>query len=73
MLASQVQSTFVPVPVPLATSTPFWSRTLTVQSTELESRAVKRTGPPRFPATAGSYSFGSPVLATAERMAGSWA
>ena len=38
---------------PLATTFPAWSFTVTVQSAVLESRAVKRTGPPRAPAKAG--------------------
>jgi hypothetical protein len=53
-LESQVQSTAVPVPAPLATTAPLSSRTVTVQGAELEIRAVNRIGPPKLPLATGS-------------------
>ena len=53
-LASQVQSTAVPVPVPCATTPPPASFTCTSQARDDERRAVRRTGPPTAPATSGS-------------------
>src|SRR6188472_936106 len=70
---SQVQSTLPPMPPPLATTALFWSRTITVQATRSESLAVKCTGPPLVPVTAGAYSFGRPVCPTAARIDGSFA
>jgi hypothetical protein len=52
-VASQVQSTAVPVPPPPATLFPAESVTVTVQGSGFERYAVKRTGPPRLPRTAG--------------------
>src|SRR5262249_21750542 len=48
-----VQSTFDPLPLPLATVTPRWSTTLTVHARLELRRAWNRTGPPRTPITVG--------------------
>src|SRR5438309_702103 len=53
-LASQVQSTALPLPEPASTTSPRESVTVTVQRAAADTRAVKRTGPRSFPATAGA-------------------
>jgi len=52
--ASQVQSTFASVPLPVATTAPVASATDTVHGSAELSRAVKRTGPPIAPETIGA-------------------
>lgn len=59
-----VQSTAVPVPLPLATVRPSWSTTVTVHGSDEERRAWMRTGPPSTPETVGLYNFGRPVSDT---------
>src|SRR5204863_7784362 len=53
-VASHVQSTLVPVPVPCATIAPVWSVTATVHGRATESRPVKRMGPPSLPVATGA-------------------
>jgi len=51
--ASHVQSTAVPVPLPLATTASAASRMVTVHGRSSVSVAAKRTAPPRLPVTTG--------------------
>ena len=51
--ASHVQSTAVPVPLPVATTASSASRIVTVQGSASVSVAVNRTWPPRLPPTTG--------------------
>jgi len=54
VVASQVQSTFWLVPVPVATRAPVASATVTVHGRGALRRAWKRTGPPMAPRTDGA-------------------
>ena len=51
--ASQVQSTSVPLPSPVATTFPLGSETTTVHGSASVSVAVKRTKPPGAPVARG--------------------
>ena len=53
-VASQVQSTVGPMPLPEATVAPTVSVTVTVHGRAAESRAVNRIGPPMRPVTTGA-------------------
>jgi hypothetical protein len=53
-VASHVQSTSWLVPVPLATIVPVESATVTLQGSDSERCARKRTGPPIVPRTVGA-------------------
>ena len=54
VLASHVQSTSAPVPVPCAATRPEESVTVTLHGSALVSRAVKWTGPPSLPTASGA-------------------
>ncbi len=69
-VASHVQSTTAPLPLPTATTEPAGFVTVTVHASGAERRARKRTGSPIVPVTSGLYSFGRPVVATARVSAG---
>src|SRR3954452_7181677 len=70
-VASHVQNTSGPTPEPVATVAPDGSDTVIVHGSDEVSRALKRTKPPTAPETTGEYSFGRPVLATRDLIAGS--